>query len=297
MTDVATRRDPHPRRARRRRAGAHRRARRSCVTPGRRQPEGRGRGCSTSTCRRRGWRLPRLRRHRRRAASLYLWPRTRSRFWDLAAGASAEIGVLFLGLTLAIGSIWGRTDLGRVVDVGRPPHHDGRAASCSTSATSPCAGCRTTPTRARSGAPSPPSPPFVDVPIVHLSVEWWRTLHQPRRSSTSADCSTRPSTARWRGRCSSASSPSRSCTRWLLDPPLPGGLARGAARGPRPRAPPSPSAGPKPRRARGRPPMTYGATSSPATASRSSRWASYAWRVVARGRGAEPRPPEERRWR
>jgi heme exporter protein C len=42
------------------------------------------------------------------ASVLYLWRRTRSRFWDLAAGASAEVGVLFIGLTLVIGSIWGR---------------------------------------------------------------------------------------------------------------------------------------------------------------------------------------------
>src|SRR5207237_125826 len=46
------------------------------------------------------------------ASALYLWPRTRSRFWDLVAGASAEIGVLFLGLTLVVGSIWGRTTWG-----------------------------------------------------------------------------------------------------------------------------------------------------------------------------------------
>ena len=46
------------------------------------------------------------------ASVLYLWKRTRSRFWDLTAGASAEIGVLFLGLTLLIGSIWGRITWG-----------------------------------------------------------------------------------------------------------------------------------------------------------------------------------------
>ena len=36
----------------------------------------------------------------------YLWKR--SRWWDTAAHASAEIGVIFCGLTLATGSIWGR---------------------------------------------------------------------------------------------------------------------------------------------------------------------------------------------
>ncbi|HEV3498049.1 MAG TPA: cytochrome c biogenesis protein CcsA, partial [Actinomycetes bacterium] len=30
------------------------------------------------------------------ASVLYLWRRTRSRFWDLVAGSSAEIGVVFI---------------------------------------------------------------------------------------------------------------------------------------------------------------------------------------------------------
>ena len=36
----------------------------------------------------------------------YLWKR--SRWWDTVAAASAEIGVVFCGLTLVTGSIWGR---------------------------------------------------------------------------------------------------------------------------------------------------------------------------------------------
>ena len=112
------------------------------------------------------------------ASALYLWPRTRSRFWDLTAGASAEIGVVFLGLTLLIGSIWGKTTWGvwwtwdarltttavlfvlylgylavrRVV--ADPEVAAKRAAIVAIAA-------------------------FLDVPLVHKSVEWWRTLHQP----------------------------------------------------------------------------------------------------------------------
>ena len=112
------------------------------------------------------------------ASVFYLWPRTRSRFWDLTAGASAEIGVVFLGLTLLIGSIWGRTTWGvwwtwdarltttavlfvlylgylavrRVV--ADPEVAAKRAAIVAIAA-------------------------FLDVPLVHKSVEWWRTLHQP----------------------------------------------------------------------------------------------------------------------
>jgi len=46
------------------------------------------------------------------ASLLYLWPRTRAARWDRLAGASAEIGVVFLSLTLVVGSIWGRTTWG-----------------------------------------------------------------------------------------------------------------------------------------------------------------------------------------
>jgi len=112
------------------------------------------------------------------ASIAYLWPRTRSRFWDQVAGASAEVGVLFIGLTLAVGSIWGRTTWGiwwtwdarltstavlfvlylGYLAVRRVPAdplvRSRRAAIVALAA-------------------------FIDVPIVHLAVEWWRTLHQP----------------------------------------------------------------------------------------------------------------------
>jgi len=112
------------------------------------------------------------------ASVLYLWRRTRSRFWDLAAGASAEVGVLFIGLTLAVGSIWGRSTWGvwwtwdarltstavlfvlylgylAVRRVPSDPEVRSRRAAIVALAA------------------------FVDVPLVHFSVEWWRTLHQP----------------------------------------------------------------------------------------------------------------------
>ena len=112
------------------------------------------------------------------ASLLYLWKRTRSRFWDMVAGASAEIGVVFIALTLLIGSIWGRTTWGvwwtwdarltttavlLVLYLGylavrripaEPEVRSRRAAVVAVAA-------------------------FVDVPLVHQSVEWWRTLHQP----------------------------------------------------------------------------------------------------------------------
>ena len=57
------------------------------------------------------------------ASLLWLVPRTRDPTWDLLAGASAEVGVVFTGLTLVLGSLWGRPDVGHLVGVGRPPHH------------------------------------------------------------------------------------------------------------------------------------------------------------------------------
>lgn len=41
---------------------------------------------------------------------MYLWKR--STFWDLLAGASAELGVMFLALTLVTGMLWGKPTWG-----------------------------------------------------------------------------------------------------------------------------------------------------------------------------------------
>jgi heme exporter protein C len=111
------------------------------------------------------------------ASVLYLLPRTRARKWDLLAGAAAEIGVVFTGLVLVSGSIWGRTTWGvwwtwdarltttavlfvlflgylALRRVGGDA--DARAKRNSIAALAAC----------------------IDLPIVHKSVEWWRTLHQ-----------------------------------------------------------------------------------------------------------------------
>jgi heme exporter protein C len=110
-------------------------------------------------------------------SALWLWPRTRSSVWDRVAGASAEIGVIFTALTLILGSLWGRPVWGvwwawdaRLVTTAVlfflylgylalrriPTSPESRAKRCSIAALIA----------------------FVDVPIVHFSVNWWRTLHQ-----------------------------------------------------------------------------------------------------------------------
>ena len=112
------------------------------------------------------------------ASALYLWKRTRSRFWDMVAGASAEIGVVFIGLTLLVGSIWGRTTWGVWWT------WDARLTSTAVLFVLYLGylAVRRIPTdpevRSRRAAIVALAA-FVDVPLVHKSVEWWRTLHQP----------------------------------------------------------------------------------------------------------------------
>ena len=111
------------------------------------------------------------------SSALWLWKRTRSPVWDRVAGSSAELGVLFTGLTLLMGSLWGRPVWGvwwawdaRLVTTAVlfvlylgylalrrvPAAPDTRARRCAIAALIA----------------------FVDVPIVHFSVNLWRTLHQ-----------------------------------------------------------------------------------------------------------------------
>lgn len=105
----------------------------------------------------------------------YLWRRDPA--WDRRAAASAEIGVIFTALTIAAGSIWGRPTWGTwwtwdarltttailmfiyvgylvVRQVVEEPAKRARLAAVI-------------------GIIG-----FLDVPLIRLSVKWWRTLHQ-----------------------------------------------------------------------------------------------------------------------
>jgi len=108
---------------------------------------------------------------------LYLWPRTRSLFWDRLAAASVEVGVVFNICTLVSGSIWGKPTWGvwwawdarltltavlLVLFLGylalrripaEPEVRARRSAFVALFA-------------------------VLDVPLVHFSVNWWNTLHQ-----------------------------------------------------------------------------------------------------------------------
>jgi len=111
------------------------------------------------------------------ASALWLWPRTRSTAWDLLAGASAEVGVLFTALTLVLGSLWGRPIWGTWWEWD---------ARLTTTAVlfflylGYLALRRTGVTAVERGRRCAIAAliAFADVPIVHFSVSWWETLHQ-----------------------------------------------------------------------------------------------------------------------
>jgi heme exporter protein C len=103
---------------------------------------------------------------------------TRDLKWDRRAQASGELGVGMTALTIALGSLWGRPVWGTwwvwdprlvttavllLVYLGYLSVRglgDDRAAGARRSAAVGIIG-------------------FVDIPVVHFSVVWWRTLHQP----------------------------------------------------------------------------------------------------------------------
>jgi heme exporter protein C len=102
--------------------------------------------------------------------------KTGRRRWDILAHASAEIGVLFTGLCLLTGMLWGRPRWGTfwtwdetltltfvlfLIYVGYLLFR-GLAAD-------PARGARIAAVIGIFG--------FVDVPLVHFSMVWWRTLH------------------------------------------------------------------------------------------------------------------------
>jgi heme exporter protein C len=111
------------------------------------------------------------------ASAGYLWKRTRSLTWDRIAGASAEIGVLFMAITLVTGSLWGRitwgvfwtwdarltttallfvTYLGYLAVRGLGGTHHQRARRSAVLALLA----------------------VFEIPLVHFSVRLWNSLHQ-----------------------------------------------------------------------------------------------------------------------
>jgi len=111
------------------------------------------------------------------SSAAYLWKRTRSLTWDRIAGASAEVGVLFMGISLVTGSLWGRitwgtywtwdarltttaflfvTYVGYLAVRGLGGSHHQRARRSAVLALLA----------------------VLEIPLVHFSVRLWNTLHQ-----------------------------------------------------------------------------------------------------------------------
>ncbi len=111
------------------------------------------------------------------SSAAYLWRRTRSLTWDRIAGASAEIGVLFMGISLVTGSLWGRLTWGTfwtwdarltttaflfvtyvgylaVRNLGGSHHQRARRSAVLALLA------------------------VLEIPLVHFSVELWNSLHQ-----------------------------------------------------------------------------------------------------------------------
>ncbi len=107
---------------------------------------------------------------------LYLIPKTRSHVYDVLAGASARAGVIFCGLTLLLGALWGKPIWGvfwawdaRITSTAVLFFlYIGYLAIRSLDRTEKAA--------KRNAWIALFA--FIDVPIVHFSVNWWRTLHQ-----------------------------------------------------------------------------------------------------------------------
>ena len=115
---------------------------------------------------------------------MYLWKREER--WDLLAAAAAEVAAVLTGLTIALGSIWGRPTWGvwwtwdprltstailLVIIVGYLALRSFVDDSDRRARWSAAVGIL--------GA--------LNVPIVYMSVRWWRTLHQPQSSPSTVD--------------------------------------------------------------------------------------------------------------
>lgn len=111
------------------------------------------------------------------ASALYLWSRTRSIVMDRVAHSAMEVSAVFIALTLITGSIWGRPAWGvwwawdarltstAILGVLALGYLALRRAN-----DDPTVRARRSAVFAVLSA--------LNVPIIHFSVQWWKTLHQ-----------------------------------------------------------------------------------------------------------------------
>ncbi|MCI0548259.1 MAG: heme ABC transporter permease CcmC [Candidatus Rokubacteria bacterium] len=103
---------------------------------------------------------------------------TRRPGWDRVAAAAAELGVLFTGVTIASGSIWGKPTWGTWWT------WDARLTSTAVLFLVYVGylllrGMVEEPERRARYAAVVGIVGALNIPIVHFSVKWWRALHQP----------------------------------------------------------------------------------------------------------------------
>jgi heme exporter protein C len=115
------------------------------------------------------------------ASAMYLWKRTQG--WDALAASSAEVGVVYTALTLITGSIWGHQTWGTWWE------WDPRLTSTALMFVMYVAYVAlrraiVDPTSRAKQSAILGLIAFVNVPIVHYSVDWWRSLHQDATVST-----------------------------------------------------------------------------------------------------------------
>jgi len=111
------------------------------------------------------------------ASIAYLWKRTE--FWDLLAASAAEIGVLFFGLTILNGMLWGKITWG--VFWRWEPRLTTTAVLMLTYIGYLAVRQIPNDTRTRgtiSGVIGIMA--VVNIPITHKAVDWWRGLHQEK---------------------------------------------------------------------------------------------------------------------
>lgn len=101
--------------------------------------------------------------------------------FDHLAHAAAEVGVVFMALAIALGSIWGKPTWG-VWWTWDPRLTSSAVLLAIYLGYLALRGVTDDPERRARWSAAVGIIGFLDVPIVYLSVLWWRTLHQPPSS-------------------------------------------------------------------------------------------------------------------
>jgi heme exporter protein C len=111
------------------------------------------------------------------ASALYLWRRTRSATADRVAHCAMEVSAVFIVLTVVTGSIWGRPTWGvwwawdaRITSTAILGLFALAYLALRRANDDPDLRARRSAVFALIAA--------VNVPIIHFSVQWWKTLHQ-----------------------------------------------------------------------------------------------------------------------